>query len=265
MKKLLIVSLALLLAGSVYAYTSEMGEVVSLSERNQHRGIEGWSVCVKDVDIDNSAELVTALPTTYAQLAAEDEIELVSSVTTDTVTAVDIYGVNSSGDRVSENLQCDSSDSSTVATSSTTWRYIDQVIATGEAAGTLTIQRQTGDTFITSIQLNQTLDAGMAQHVNGEKYSYVTSWSAGVPASTDSVEFQLRWYPDDADCLDASDGFVILDLLDIGGRSSSDAPKNVVKTYDAPIRLRPGGWLAVYASADTVNSVGYTRLTGFDK
>jgi len=224
-------------------------------ERNRVREVVGWSVFGSDDDIGTSYELITELDTTYAQLAAEEAIEVLSASSGDTTQTVTVIGIDNAGKKVSEDFTLAGA---TVQTSTAVFRYVDQVSSDKECAGAITIRKKTGDTLITSIPVGS-LDAGMVQHFNGEKTSYVTGWRASCTSTTGTLIFELREYPDDADCLDAGDGYRVLDSIVF---------TNVLGTqnrpFTQPIKCSAGGWIAVYCDGGTDNADGSVTVQGFD-
>lgn len=251
MKKLS-VFLVFLLAFAFQAYATD-----AYVERIRQNEVKGWTIFGADDDIDTSAELITELDTTYAQLSAEDSLEVLSSDAADTSQTVTISGINDSGEYVTVTRALDTTNGTTVVTVSGTFRYVDQVSVDKECAGTITIRKASGDTFITSIPIGQ-LQATMAQHFNGTENTYLTAWRASVTTTTGTLLFQLRWYPDDADCLDAGDGFQILDEIQF---------TNVHGTQQHSLhrtKLPAGGWLAVYAIGGSNNADGSVTVWGFD-
>ena len=246
MKKIL---LALILC---FTLTAQAFALDAYTERIRPYEVKGLTVFGADDDIDATAELITELDTTYVQLAAEDQIEILSA-TTDITQYVTVTGIDNNGKRISEtNLLT----GTTEVLSTATFRYIDQVSVDKECAGVITIRRET-NTFITSIPIGQ-LQATMVQHFNGEKKSYLEAWRASVTSTTGSVLFQLRWYPDDADCLDPTDGFLLVDEIQLTNVLSTQQ-HSLHRTY-----LPAGGWLAVYGTGGSANSDGSVTVWGFD-
>ena len=242
---------------NVYA---ERYGVESVYNRAKQHDVVGWHISVSDADIDATAELITQLATTYAQLAAEDEVEVLSSAAGDITQTITVFGINNNGKYVSEDITINTTAGTTATTSSTIFRYIDYVESDLECAGTITVRRETGDTFITSIPIGQ-LNAGMAQHFNGECVSYITDWKAQLneSSSANPIDFELRWYPDDADCLDAGDGYIVLD------RGSAFASGDtIIGGIEQPIRCPAGGWIAAYGTGNAANASGSVKIQGYD-
>jgi hypothetical protein len=226
----------------------------AMYERNKPFQISGWSVFGSDDDIDTAAQLITELDTTYAQLAAEDKIEILSSEAADITQTVTVEGIDSNGDRIKEEI---SLTGSTAVTSANTFRYIDQAILDIACTGAVTIRRATGDTFIISIPIGS-LEAGVVQHFNGEKDSYLTGWYASVTSTTGTVSYELRYYPDDSKCLAPTTSYIVLDtILLTNALGDTYHPLPMIK-------CSKGGWITVYATGGSANSDGAVRIEGYD-
>lgn len=226
--------------------------------------VEGWHVVAADDDLSTSATLLTEMDTAYAQLSAEDEVEILSSDALDITQTVTIVGINNSGNKATEDIVLNTADGTTVVAGTTVWRYIETATVDKECVGAITIQKQgdpNKDVDIIIIPIGQ-LNGQVSQHFNGEDVTYVTYWACGVNTTTGNVTFTLRWYPDDADCLDADEGFITLDTIYIDAAVTS--PYNVVHNYSLPIKLPAGGWLSVWAVGSADNADGYTILQGYD-
>ena len=249
MKKVML-SLLVSLAIGVSAFASE-----AIYERISPNEVVGWSIFGADDDIDESAaELITELDTEYDQLHAEDTIEVLSSGT-DVTQTVTIIGIDDSGNKISEGFLLTGS---TAVSGTLTFRYVDQASVDAECDGAITVRRATGSTFITSIPAN-TLEATMVQHFNGEETSYITGWRASCTSTTGTLIFDLRVYPDDADCLDDGDGYKIVDQIvftNVLGTQNRPFPQ--------PIRVEKGGWIAVYCIGGQADSDGSVTVQGFD-
>lgn len=247
MNKILI-ALLILSVGAGATFASD-----AMYERSRPHEIKGWSVSVRDADIDVPRELITQLSTTYAQLAAEDRIKVGSSSASDSGITVTVTGISTTGTKLSESFTLTGD---TLAPSVATFRYIDQVEADQECVGIIAVRRLTGETFITSIP-SEKIVAGMAQHFSGQYDSYVTNWSAITETST-GLELELRWYPDDADSLDASDGYKILDRISIATHDTVSG--NIV----LPVKCPKGGWIAVYGGGAVANKTASVLMQGYD-
>jgi len=252
MKKLIVlfgILIAFSVCGSCFA-------TEAVQERDRNHEVRGWHVKAVDDDIDLAAELVTELDTTYAQLAAEDYITAVSASTADTTQTLTIEAIDTKGKQIDVSLALNGT---SLVGNSIKLRYIDQVELDKECAGTVSLSRMTGTTFITSVPIGQ-LKAQMAQHFNGEKDSYITMWRPAVTSTDGIVHFELRWYPDDADCLDATDGYIVLDDADM-----TNVCDNWDLSFEQPIRCLAGGWLAGMARGVGTSDVDVSlAIQGYD-
>lgn len=238
-------------------YTKDFA-IESVYNNDRNLDSNGWHVCVYDDDIDASAELITELNTTYAQLATFDTVEVLSSDASDGGKKVTVYGLASDDTVISNTITLHSTATNPI-TSDSIYMYIDQATLNAECVGTVTIRKQSGDTFITSIPAGQ-LSTGMAQHFTGDKTSYITNWSVGKTAANHAITYELRYYSDDADCLDAADGYIVLDRI----YASSDSI-TVSHRFPQPIKCPAGGWIAVYGTGSSADSAGKATLQGYDR
>lgn len=228
-------------------------------------GANGWHKFADNTDIDAALEIMAFIQASpYAQIASAEEIEVVSANGADTTQYITIFGIdNADGNQTSERIG--PLTGATAVTTTTVFRYYEGALLDKECAGAVTIRKKTGDTFISGIAIGSLTDY-VCQHFNGEKTTYITYFDAGLDDNaTDTVTFDLRWYPDDADCLDAGDGFIILDRIVAHGVAiATSAPGGLGKAYAQPIRCPAGGWIAVYALAGQDNCEGFVTLQGFD-
>ena len=250
--KRLIFALAIffLVASNVYA----LDAIYDLKGPNV---IRGWHVVAVDNDLSNAATLVTDEDTAYAQNATAQTMEIVSSEAGDTTQVVTIYGINASGKQIKESLVATGT---TVAVTTQTFTYFDHAEIDAECAGTMTIQT-VDNTDVTVIPIGS-LASQVSQHFCGEKVSYISGWNATVNSTAACVNFTLRYYPDDADCLDPTDGFIVLDQIYIDDAATS--PYSVQKTFAQPIRVAAGGYIAIYAIGDADNGSAIVTMQGFD-
>lgn len=225
--------------------------------RDKPYEVKGWCVFGSDDDIDGTAQLITELDTTYAQLAAEDTIEVVSSDAADITQTVTVTGIDSNDNRISEEIALDTAAGTTAVESTNTFKYIDQVSVDTVCAGVVTVRRDTGDTFIVSIPIGS-LDATVVQHFNGEKDTYLTGWYASVTSTTGTVSYELRYYPDDSKCLADTSGYRVLDTI-LLTNALGDAEHPLPN-----IKCPKGGWIAVFATGGSANSDGAVRICGYD-
>ncbi len=215
---------------------------------------KGWSLSGADDDIDTAGGIIAELDSTYAQLATEDQIEVLSASTNDTTQTVTVTGIDDGGRKISEDFTLAGT---TVQLSTATFRYVDQVTVDAECAGAITVQRET-NTFIISIPIGS-VEATIIQHFNGEQDTYITGWRASVTSTTGTVLFELREYPDDADCLDSSDGYRVIDSIQLNNvHSTQDRP------FNQPIKCAAGGWIIVWGIGGSDNADGTVTLQGYD-
>jgi hypothetical protein len=250
LRKFLLVLLLVALPFQVFA-------IDAMFTRDKPYEVKGWVVFGSDDDIDTAAQLITELDTTYAQLAAEDNIEVLSASASDITQTVTVEGIDSAGNRIKEDIALDTTDGTTVMTSTNIFRYIDQVSLDDTCAGAVTIRRKTGDTFIISVPIGA-LEATVVQHFNGEKDTYLTGWYASVTTTTGTVSYELRYYADDADCLVVTTGYKVLDTI-VLTNALGDAEHSLPN-----IKCPAGGWIAVYATGGQNNSDGAVRIQGYD-
>ena len=240
MRKLMLVLLLIMFSSSAFA-------VDSVYNRSRSLDADGWTVIAwdEDIDSDETPEMIQD-PASFAQLAAEDEVEIISTYgnTTQTVT---IYGVNNRGKLFEEEIELNGN---LAATSVTTARYITKAIMDSEATDTVVIRRESGDTFIMSIPPSR-LETPIGQYFNGTKTAFVTGWGVQAGTATDSTKSAtatvlaaLRWYPDDADCLDSGDGYQVVDSIFTHPYNTGE-----YKEFANPFKLEPGGWLSVFAKS----------------
>ncbi|MDD5355085.1 MAG: hypothetical protein PHY56_00885 [Candidatus Omnitrophica bacterium] len=254
MKKVLSL-ITILMLGLIF--TTQSFAVDAIFNRNKPDEIKGFSIFVADDDIDTAYQLMTDLDTTYAQLTAEDNIEIVSSSSADITQSITVTGIDNAGKQVKETIALNTTDGTTAVTSTNTFRYIDQVSTNIVCAGTITVRKATGDTFIISIPAGS-MEGMVVQHFNGEKNTYLTGWAASVTSTTGTVTYNLLWYPDEAKCLAPGTGMATLDTITLTnalGESQHPLPN---------IKLTPGGWLAVMAIGGSANADGTVRIEGYD-
>jgi len=247
----------ILMLGAMTVYAASYPIV---SRRGGHGA--GWVIQASDDDVDASAELITELDTTFAQLDTARKIYAISSAAGDTSQTLYVSGVNSAGKYITEEFSLNGTTASTA--SSATYSYVDQTWVDKECAGTISIKRYTGTaTLINSIEIGS-LRGDVAQKFNGHYVSYVQRWWA-TSATSNEVTLELRWYPDDADCLDAADGFMLLDKIYMANGIYKSGIHNFSQNPDEGIRLPAGGWIAVYGTGGAANQEASVTVVGFDR
>ena len=218
-------------------------------------GVRGWHLHAYNSVIGGTLEFMAPSTFTYAQNDGVDQLEFVSSDSGDTTQYITAYGIDQYSKKVSQNVILTGD---TVVLSTDTWLYFENAWLDAEAAGTVTIQDEDNNS-IAEIEIGS-INTGIAQHFNGEEESYVTFFAGGLYDGTKDATYVLRWYPDEADCLDAGDGFEILDELYCPVESGHDN-----HVYPTPIGPLPkNGWLSVWAIADAASAKGWVTLQGFD-
>jgi len=229
-------------------------------------GVRGWHLHCHNTTIVNALELMAPATFTYAQNDGVDELELVSSSSADTTQYITAYGIDANGKKISQRVLLTGD---TVIKTDVTWLYFENAWLSAEAAGTVTIDDDDTN-LIAEIEIGS-INTGICQHFNGEEESYIAYFAAGIYSLSEScLNFELRWYPDAADCLDATDDFEVLDRIMVGGgshtalQSYNQAP--APRVYPMPIGPLPkGGWLCVYAiTPEGDNCQGWVTLQGFD-
>jgi hypothetical protein len=200
-------------------------------------------------------------PGTFAQLAAEDNIEVLG---TEAGRVVTVYGIDNKGNQFKESIT--TTGGSYGATSATTARYIERATIDSDTQDTVIIRRKTGDTFIMSIPANQ-LETRISHKFNGEKMAFVTGWGIhngvdtdSTTSATSSMVAQLRWYTDDADSLDSTDGYQVVDTI-----VTNPYDISTTKKFANPVKLKAGGWLAVFAQNHDLNQKATVRIEGYDQ
>lgn len=205
-------------------------------------------------NIDTTASLAASeeTGTAFAQLTVEDTIEVLSAQAGDTQ-IVTLFGIDNDGVRAQETVTLNGT---TAVESVKTWRYIEEVRLNAEAAGNVTVRRTTGNIFITGIVAGQLTD-GNAQLFTNEFAGFIRRITVFSSTASDIITAELRWYPDEDDCLDSGDGFVILDTIIANALLSSS------REYSEPLRIPPGGWLAVFVKANNNDSGGGVTIHGW--
>lgn len=251
----LVVALILAMGvASVYAASNPI-------ELRRGRAGVGWMVVASDDDVDGTAAVMTELDTTYVQMATASTIYAVSTDSNDITQTLYVSGITTAGKKVTTTWLL--TGDTQVAESSVTYSYVDQTWLDKECAGTVSVKYGAGGTLINSIEIGS-LKGDIGQHFNGEDYSYIQSWQATSNSLGDKT-LQLRWYPDDADCLDSGDGFVLLDRIMLAGSVYRSEPHSFADYADGGIKLPRGGWLAVFGSAAVANQEATVTVIGFDR
>ena len=219
-----------------------------------------WHIHAFDTDVDAGLELIEETAVTHSALTTADQIEILSAEALDITQTVKIHGIDADGNKASETMALDGTDGTTPVLSVNTYQYFDYAKMSAEATGAVTIQEE-GDTDIVIIPIGS-VRTNNVQHFNGEYASYITGFSGGIKDATGGVNYELRVYPSAADCIDPTDGFEVVERLNIDKAVTS--PMGDHRTFDPPIRVEPGSWICVYGIGSDVNANGFASITGFD-
>lgn len=222
----------------------------------------GFVIECYDANIDGSAELLSEnTGMSYAQISAAEAVEIYSSSSADITQVVTVGGIdNTSGAYV---IESETLTGVTPVATTTVFRYVDQMWSDAECAGTVWARKATGDVAIIEMTIGS-VKANVAQHFSGTKVSYVQKWWATNVLGTDEVLLELRWYPDDADSLDAGDGFMVLDRIHLIAGADSPAPHDFTDYPNGGLRCPAGGWLAVYGTGASADEGASVTVVGFD-
>lgn len=229
------------------------------------KGAVGWHLFANSAAngiVTTSTMIHKVQAVAFTQMSDAQKIEVLSA-SADTTQTVTVYGIdNATGKRASESIALNGT---TPVSGAITFRYYEGAYLDKECAGAIVIQKF-DDTDISGITVGDLSDY-VLQHFTGEKDSYITMFSVGTDNDCpDTVTFDIRWYPDDADCLDTGDGFLILDRLVVHAETLTNV--NIVDpaphVYPQPIRCPAGGWISVWGTPTTTNSEGSALLQGFD-
>ena len=219
---------------------------------------KGWHVFAYDDDLDATAELI-AEPDAFANLAATDTIEIVSAQAADTC-VVEVVGYKADSTRYVSRVTVNGTTGGKTADTFYAFEYA-RIDSGGEMTGALTIRRDTGDTFISTVLVGHLQDYA-AIKLGGMKTtrgSAITTWTVGVTDSTGSINAELRIYDDYTDIRDMTDGYRIADRIFIGADLKSET-----RVYPQPIHIPRFGFAAVYATGGVANSDAYTVMQGYD-
>lgn len=224
----------------------------------------GFLIECYDANIDGSPELLSGnTGVAYAQISAAGTVEIYSSSTNDATQTIWVSGINDATGEIDEEGMLLSDEGEAIRTTSIVWRYINQMWSDKECEGTVWARRAADNVGIAEIVIGS-LRSDIAQHFNGQKVTYIQKWWATNWLGTDEVLLELRWYPDDADCLDAGDGFMVLDRIHLIAGADSPAPHSFTDFPGGGLRCPAGGWIAVYGTGATADEGASVNILGFD-
>ncbi len=236
-----------------------------------NKGSFGWHRSAYHVDIDNAAELMKE-DVTYVQLAAAGTLKIDSSGA-DTTQTVFIRGIDNNDNQIIESKLL--TGVTAVAVSTTVWKYVEAVWLDKNCVGTV-IVTDSSNTTIATITIGQ-LSAYVMQHFTGEYTGYLTGLCCGVGGTVaDSINMDLRWYPDDQSAdADMTDGYISIVQPTIYYSQTVDTtatqaygiatvtnPPPIV--FPQPVRLPPGGWLALFGTGEAANNDVWAFMQGYD-
>lgn len=230
-------------------YSSSPFSVRDGIERNM------WHIAAKDTDIDTAFDVVSE-DAAWAQITADDEIEIKSSSTADQGMNVKVLGVDSAGDRKLIIVVTDSSNGTTVVPSTQKFTSIENAWLEELAAGTITIQKEADNVAIQAITTGQ-LWAPTVHHYAGDRASYITAWGCRNLESAQVMEFKLEIQNAAGTVVDEID-YENLGNLGVGGA-------DFVKDRGGAIRVAPGYKVVVSGKCDANNKNGFGFLTGYDR
>ena len=221
--------------------------------------------CAYDASVEGGSYEIIHEDDSYAQLAADDTIQVDSSDAADIGMIATIVGIDTNGDRLSEQI---TTNGTTAVDSANTWRYVENFWIDSECAGTLTLQRKTGPAAIQAIPTGY-LKAQTIQIFTGEGRFYLQGVDARLQAVTarDDIDFEVRWYPNVLACRAAAN-YSYHRLGHLTVQYDATATQAMVSPVDVwrpptPIQLPPRGWLAVFGKHATDNGDAIVNLYGF--
>jgi hypothetical protein len=210
----------------------------------------GWRISVTDTDIDSSASICSEYAS-YAQISADEEVEVVSSDNSDSTQTLTIVGVDSDGELQTEEIELTGT---SVAESSNSYTYVDQVWLDAVTAGNVTVRKKTGDTTINQIAAGYR-SAMVAQHYNGHMTSYITGWGVRNNDATNAMTFTLEWQNAAGSLL------TVLDTVNVLAATGADGFGGQAHE----LRVPSGSVIAVYGTSAGDNDSGYVWIEGYDK
>lgn len=227
-------------------------------------GAVGWHRNALDVDIDNAAEIICEDGQWNAHLAADDLIQAVSAGAGDTTQTCYVRGIDTNG---KVRIEAFALNGATAVDSAAKFRYVECAWLSAECAGEITIRRKTGPATILQITVGQ-LQSYTVHHFNGEYVSYLTGLFCGAGGTiADSVNVELRHYPDDADARDLGDGYI--KVVEASINLTAGTNENTITNpppipFPQPLRISSHSYIAVYATGEAANNDVWAFLQGFD-
>jgi len=230
------------------------------------KGAYGWHRSARHIDIDASAELMKE-DVVFVQLAAQGTLKVDSGgATTDTIY---VRGIDANDKQIIESTAL--TGTTEKALSTTQWKYVETAWLSANTASNVTVT-DSSDTVILTITAGQ-LSSYVMHHFTGEYTGYLTGLYCGAgalatPITDGGVNFDLRWYPDDQSSdADMGDGYISIVqpavcVEIVTDKTFATAPPPII--FPQPIRLRPGGWLALFATGIAANNAVWAFMQGYD-
>ena len=222
---------------------------------------DGWIVQSSQVDITSAGTEAPAKNTyTKANQPQNDLVEVLSSDAADTTQSVDVYGIDTSGNRVMETILLGrTTDGTDVVPSTTYFQYVESARLSAACAGTVTVQEASANADIGTITIGD-LVMYIGHLYTGHLTGYLSYAYCGVTTLAGNVTFSIRWYPAAAGSVSGT-GFEVIDTITIlDGEGVFPEPR----IYPIMKRLTPGGYLTVSAVGEGGNDEDVTMtLMGF--
>lgn len=233
------------------------------------KGAIGWHRNAYDADIDHGAAELVAENVVQVQLAVAGTLKIDSGSAADTTQTVYIRGIDNNDKQIIESKML--TGQTALAVSTTVWKYVECAWLDANCAGAVIVTDSSNATICT-ITIGQ-MSTYIMQHFTGEYTGYLTGLWCGpsanaTPITDGGVNFDLRWYPDDQSSdADFTDGYISLAQPAISVELVTDltfgmAPPPMI--FPQPIRLPPGGWLALFAQSIAANNFVWAMMQGYD-
>lgn len=228
------------------------------------KNARGWIRNGYNADVDNAFEVLAESLTKWQD--ADDIIEAVSSDNADKNSGQICYlrGIDTSGNVRIESFVLNGTGA---VESAVEFRYVETAWLNKECAGTITIRQKTGPDTYFAITIGQ-LSANIVAHFNGEYTTYITGCVCHLGDNcNDSVMFELRIYPDDADSRDVTTGYIKIDLVGfifVGTEEAGIANPPPIDFAGGAIRVPKRAFIVVYAKGAANDQGAIAQLYGFD-
>lgn len=223
-------------------------------------GDRGWHLHTYNDNVGSAAIMVPTYGSTFAQLAADDEI-VIYSASTDTTQTVTVFGIDSAGRKAKEEVIV----AGTAKVSGLiTFSFIEAMTMDIQSANIIACARDNTSTYTYIMELEAaSLWHPPAHHFNGECESYITFFAGGTYDAGNDLMLELRWYPNDEGSRGTAtkSGYEVVDRLFTATESLDMAPHIYAGAGIGP--FPPGGWFAVYGVGSTTK--GWVTLQGFDR